>query len=352
MKRKINHQQFQRISTKYSLKENQDKVLDNFDLFLSCSGFEERTTGFIQKLTKKTKIDNFAIFLYHPQEENIYIKNLQNLGKFRNATKDLEIKNEQVIHIDPTNPWEFKKTLNLLFQKHKINENSRILLDITSFTRVFLYEIINVLYKTSCSFTITYTEPENYVEILPSGINNIIISPSFSGKSRPSKKSFLMILFGWETGRTLGVYDNYNSDEQVGVVGVEPIDEKHVDWEEKSRERNEELINIMNPIETCPTLDLEKIIQFINKIYVEKEKSYISKNLKFSFGISGLGPKIQNLAACIVALKKKDIQLIYGAPAYWGSSTNISIEKPIESYGIGETYVYGPFSKKYIDDLN
>lgn len=161
-----------------------------------------------------------------------------------------------------------------------------------------------------------------------------------------------MIFFGWETGRTLGVYDNYNSDEQMGVVGVEPIDEKHVNWEEKSRAYNSELINIMNPIESCPTLDLKKIIEFITKTYSKKEKYYSSKNLKFSFGISGLGPKIQNLAACLVALKKKDIQLIYGAPAYWGSSTTIPVEKPIESYGVGETYIYGPFSKQSIDNSN
>lgn len=348
---KINKKEAKRISIRYSFRSNKDKILAEFDMLIACSGFEDRTIGLLKNLTSETKIKDSIIFLYHPQEENLYIKNLQSLGDFKKYMKGLNITSNKVVHIDPTNPREFKKMLTELFLENKITEKSRILLDITSFTRAFLYEIINGLYKSGCSFTCVYTEPVDYVEILPIGVNKIIISPSFSGEPRPNYKSFLLLFLGWETGRTRGVFDTYNSDDQIGVLGISAIDKKHIEWSKKSKQRNKELMDEIKNIEYCSTLDFENIFEFLIRIYEQKKRDYGTKNEKFYFAISGLGPKIQNLASCIFAICKKDIQLIYGAPAYWGSSEVIPIEKPIESRGIGKLYVYGPFTKKLIDEL-
>ena len=348
---KVNQKEAKKISLEYSLRANKEKILGNFDMLIACSGFEDRTIGLMKNLGCETKIKNFVIFLYHPQEENLYIKNLQSLGHFKKYMRDLNIDKNQVVHIDPTNPWEFKKILTRMVSENKINDKSRVLVDITSFTRAFLYEIINALYLSGCSFTCAYTEPKDYVTILPTGVNRVIVSPSFSGEPRPNHKSFLLLFLGWETGRTRGVFDAYNSDEQIGVIGISSIDKKHIEWSKKSIERNKDLMEEIKNIEYCSTLDFDKIMNFLIEIYERKEHEYYNKNEKFYFAISGLGPKIQNLASCIFAICKNDIQLIYGAPAYWGSSEVIPIEKPIESQGIGKVYIYGPFTKKTIDNM-
>ena len=91
-----------------------------------------------------------------------------------------------------------------------------------------------------------------------------------------------------------------------------------------------------------------EIWNFINKIYQIKDEEYKINREKFYFVISGLGPKIQNLASCLYALMNNDTQLVYGSPAYWGSSNILPIDKPIESKGIGRSYLYGPFNKNLI----
>jgi hypothetical protein len=338
------------ILSKYSLKRNIVKLNEEFDLFICNSGYEARTYGFLKSSKKHLKAKRAIVFIYHPKESNLYIKNLKNLAIVKEHLSSISDKIE-IIEIDPINPWSFRQTMKELLKKHKINSNNKILVDITSFTRVFLYELIYGLYKSGSFFSFAYTEPQDYAKILPSGVNRIIITPSFMGKPRPNIKAFLLLFFGWETGRTRDIFEGYNSDDHVGVIGVSPIDAKHLEWQNESYKRNTGLIRQMKKVEKCSTLDLVSIINCIHTIYKKKQKEYLSKNERFYFVISGLGPKIQNVAACLFAIKHKDVQLAYGAPAYWGPSKITSPDEPIESQGIGDSFIYGPYSKNTIGKL-
>lgn len=338
------------ILTKYSLNQNMIKLETNFDLFICNSGFETRTYGFLKSANAYLKAKKVAVFIYHPKESALYVKNLKNLSIVKKYL--LQISNEiEITEIDPVNPWLFRHTMKELIKNYKITSKSKILVDITSFTRVFLYELIYGLYKSGCSFSFIYTEPDDYAKILPSGINKIIITPSFVGKPRPNKKAFLLLFFGFETGRTNDIFENYNSDDHVGVLGIAPIDDKHIRWQNESYTKNIKLIRQMKSITKCSTLDLDSIMNCINEVYKRKQKEYLDKKEQFYFVISGLGPKIQNIAACLFAIKHKDVQLAYGAPAYWGSSTVVSPNEPIESQGIGDIFIYGPYSKKVIGKM-
>lgn len=351
MKIKIDSRLNKKILSTYSLKQNTKKLLKKFDLFITCAGFEQRTLGLINQLPNEIEIRKASIFLYKPYEENLYLKNLESLGKLKKELKQFKIDANEVIDIDPTDPWKFRDIVVDLLNSNKINSNSKVLIDITSFTRVFLYELIKGLYSTDCEFLIGYTEPSDYVDPLPTGINKIIISPSFSGKPRPNQKSILLLFLGWETGRTEGLYEIYNPDECIPVIGKCPIDKQHVVWSYQSEENNKKLLNYLDTLENSSTLDLVDIFNFIHKIHQKTIETYRMKNQKFYFVISGLGPKIQNLASCFYALLHNEIQLIYGTPAYWGSSNVLPIEKPVESKGVGRSYLYGPFNKNSINEL-
>jgi hypothetical protein len=244
------------------------------------------------------------------------------------------------------------KLYKKLFLKNKISSKSKILVDITSFTRVFLYELIRSLHKTECDFSFVYSEPMDYVKVLPTGVNKIIISPSFVGKPRPNKKAFLLIFLGWEIDRTRDTFENYNSNDHLGVFGVAPIDNKHIKWQMESYVRNKDLIRKMKEVDICSTLDLSKITQWLEKTYLEKQQEFVKKKEKYYFAISGSGPKIQNIASCFVAIRHKDIQLVCGTPSYWGPSKNKDSQKHVESRGMGRTFIYGQFNKSNIQKLS
>ena len=351
MKIKINQRLNRKILKELSLKNNRNKLSKKFDLFITCSGFEKRTFGLINQMPDDTQIDKTYVFLYRPNEENLYLKNLESLIKLKKEIKKFSIGKSEVIGIDPSNPWKFRDVVNQIIKTNKISSGSKILIDITSFTRVFLYEIIKVLYSSNCEFLISYTEPQEYVEPLPTGINKIIISPSFSGKPRPNQKSVLLLFLGWETGRTNGLYEEYNPDECILVLGKNSMDKKHVIWSYRSKQNNKKLIDYVDNIQESSTLDLKEIFDFIFKIHQKKIEECKSSNKKFYFVIGGLGPKIQNLAACFYSILNNEVQLIYGTPAYWGSSNVLPLENPIESKGIGRTYLYGPFDKNSIKNF-
>ena len=333
------------ILKSFSFKANQKKVTQTFDLFIGCSGFEERTIGLVNKLNSKTKIKQSILFVYKPKEEFLYLKNLENLGKFRAILSNIKNNNLMYKNIDPNNPWEFRKIISSLLVENNIDSTSRVLLDITSFTRIFIYEIIQAILSTNCELLISYTEPYDYAETLPTGINQLIISPSFPGKPRPYKKSVLLLFLGWEKGRTFSLYEAYNADETIPVIGVCPIDKKHVNWSTKSAERHSELLSEINNVKYTSTLNLDEIIKFISQVYHTKKSEYENNDNDSYFVISGLGPKIQNLAACLFSTLYSDVQLVYGVPTFWGSVKNSPPEQPIESRGIGRTYLYGPFTK-------
>lgn len=346
--RKVIPEIHKKIVANYSLNQNKDKLSKKFDLFICNSGYEPRTYGFIKASNSIFKSNNSIVFLFHPKESNLYLKNLKNLKIIKKYLKNICPK-IQIIEIDPTNPWSFRKKLLELLKENKISQSNQVLVDITSFTRVFLYELLHSLYKVNCNFSLSYTEPKDYVKTLPTGVNKIIISPSFVGKPRLNKKAFLLLFFGWETDRTRDTFENYNSNEHLGVFGVAPIDKKHIRWQMESYTRNKDLMRKMKDVDTCSTIDLDDILKWLYKIYYEKQEEFKKRNEKFYFAISGSGPKIQNIAACFLAMKFKDIQLVYGTPSYWGPAKTKSEKQPIESTGIGRTYIYGPYSKKILD---
>jgi len=327
------------------------KIGQPFDLLICSSGYEDRTVGFLDKASNQLNSRQAVILLYHPAETNLYLKNLENLEKIRNLLKNVSANEPEVIEIDPTDPWKFREILTRIMTNYSINPASRVLVDITSFTRVFLYELMKSLYSSGSSFLLSYTEPTNYVPTMAVGVNELVIAPSFMGKPRPNNKTFLLIFLGWETGRSKDTFENFNSEDHIAVVGIEPIDKKHIKWQQESHMRNEELVRMISNLEASSTLELEEICHFINRIYERKVKEYARRKENFDFAINGFGPKIQNVAISFFALTHKDIQLVYGSPSYWGASSEGETSTPVESRGIGESYLYGPYNKETIDRL-
>lgn len=338
-----------RVLRKYSLDQNKEKVDFPYDLFICSAGYEERTTGFLKSNSGLLTAKNSLIFLYHPEETELYIKNLENLEKMKIMLASVSLVKPVVVELNPIDPWHFRQITNELFEKYSINPSTKVLVDITSFTRVFIYELIKSLYSSGCNFSLVYTEPESYVETMAAGVDQLVISPSFAGKPRTNNKSFLLLFLGWETGRSQETFESFNSDDHIGVIGVQPIDEKHIFWQFQSYKKNKALMRNITNILTCPTLELDLIYQFIDKIYTTKMNEFRKRRERFDFAISGFGPKIQNIAIAFFALNHKDTQLVYGAPSYWGASSDTQTGIPIESQGIGSSFIYGPFSNEIID---
>lgn len=331
------------IDNQYSLRKNLKKIDGMFDLVICSSGYEDRTFGFLRNACEYLRARNTLIFLYRPSETSLFIRNLDNLATLKEMLQRIAEKPPQISEIDPVDPWSFREKTKEMIRQFDLAPGKRVLIDITSFTRVFLYEIIKSLYSSGCEFVAAYTEPRDYTDALPIGVSKLVIAPSFIGKPRASNKSFLLLFCGWETGRSKDTFDTFNSDDHIGVIGIEPIDKKHITWQNESYKRNKDLLSTISDVRPCPTLEFESILEFIEKVYEEKTTEFNKRKEKHDFAITGFGPKVQNLAICIFALKHKDVQLVYGAPTYWGASSKNENDVTVESKGIGASYLYGPF---------
>ena len=145
---KIDYKTRQKIIQSYSLMSNKNKITRKFDVFIGNSGYEPRTYGFLKSISKELQIKKSLIFLFRPKESNLYVKNLRNLKILKNFLEDIS-KSIEVVEINPSDPWQFRLTMKDICNKNKITSKSHVLVDITSFTRVFLYELLYSLYKTS-----------------------------------------------------------------------------------------------------------------------------------------------------------------------------------------------------------
>jgi hypothetical protein len=112
--RKINPIIREEILSKYSAQKNKKKIKQPFDLFLCNAGYEIRSTGFLKNFLDLLCTKNAFIFVFHPKESNLYVKNLKNLKIIKSYLKDYS---PNIIELDPTNPWNFREIIQKTFFK-------------------------------------------------------------------------------------------------------------------------------------------------------------------------------------------------------------------------------------------
>lgn len=309
----------------FNILENTWTPLHHYDLFLCSSGYEERTLGALEKLKDNVKFEKALINFYKPDDPDLLQKNIVNLNKIQSLLSEISTKQE-TFNIKPTEAIEF----NDILMKNLQNIES-ILIDITSFTRLFLYSILSICLKLKLKTHLVYTEPGEYTMNFAQGLEEIVIMPSNPGIPDQSKKLLLIMFLGWESLRIGSVIEEWEPDKII-TIAESSEDKKREKWNAITLEQCSTLIE-MSDFSLVPALVPRETLAKLEELYTKYHN-------EFDICLVNGGPKIQCLAFSEFAFKHPEVQILYPKPYRWHQELPPSDESHPTSKGVGRSYLF------------
>lgn len=189
---------------KLKLSKLNSNLLDEYDLFICSSSFEERCLKVAEKIKRK-KIHK-TIIVYNIVGSSIIKKNCDELKKI--------LTNASLLAMNFDNPLEMADLLMRDINSIKGGKKLNVLIDVTTFTHELLLLILKLLgssKKIKCT-TCVYVNalvynPKNELnkKWLSHGCYNVRSILGYSGMLLPSLKTHLIILVGYEYSRAFDV---------------------------------------------------------------------------------------------------------------------------------------------------
>ncbi|MCV0372737.1 MAG: hypothetical protein K5793_04195 [Nitrosarchaeum sp.] len=213
-----------------------------------------------------------------------------------------------------------------------LDDVESILIDVTSFTRLFLYSILNVCIQKRLKVHLVYSEPEDYTMNFAQGLEEIIIMPTNPGIPDQSKKILMVLFLGWEYLRLGSLIEEWEPDKIITLA----------EYSEGKREKwNQITINQCKDI--IAKSDFTKVPALNPKETLAKlEELYSQYNAEYDICLVNGGPKVHCFAFSEFAFKHPEVQLIYAKPYKW--QQELPSEEYIEptSRKTGNTFLF-PF---------
>ena len=304
--------------------EFQDQVQDKYDVYLCASGYEDRTLGGIKTLEERTKFDQSFIILLNPDDPRLLGKNQTNMHHIENNLAK-HTNRSKVVNFRPDQVLEFTE-----FLQKNINEQQNILIDVTSFTRSFLYSILSMCMQKHLNTHLIYSEPEEYTPNYSQGLEEIIIMPSNPGIPNQTKKILMVLFLGWENIRLESIIEQWEPTKIIAII--EFAEGKRSEWNEKTRENCRDIIENYDCVE-IPALSPRESLARLEEIYNRHGE-------KYDICLANGGPKVHCFALSEFAYRHPEIQIIYPRPDKWQQESLSKKDIIPTSSGIGETHFF------------
>ncbi len=307
-------------NVEYNLQNN---LLDRYDLFLCSAGYEERTLGCLQKAQNNTKFDRALINLFKPADSALMNKNLEHLEKIKTLLSPMT-EEKKIFRITPNNPTDFN---DMLIQN--LDNVESVLIDVTSFTRLFLYSILNICIQKRLKVHLAYSEPKDYTMNFAQGLEEIVIMPTNPGIPDQSKKILLVLFLGWEHLRLRSVIEEWGHDKIITLAEYSEGDRER--WNEFTIKQCEKII-VDSDFIKIPALNPKETLAKLEEIYSKYNNEY-------DICLVNGGPKVHCFAFSEFAFKYPEIQLLYAKPYKWQQKSPSDETEPT-SKGIGNTFLF------------
>ena len=304
--------------------EFHDQMLDKYDIYLCSSGYEDRTCGGIQNIKNNIKFAHSFMVLLEPNDSRLFKNNQANaekikkiLAKHSSVPKTINFKPEQIS--------EFTDFLH-----ENTSDHQNILIDVTSFTRSFLYSILDVCVRKRLNTHLIYSEPEEYTDNYAKGLEDIMIMSSNPGIPNQSKKILLVLFLGLENIRLESLIERWEPTKVITMI--EFADGKRGDWNEKTKNNCKKLIDRYDYME-IPALNPRKSLARLEEIYNNHNKEY-------DICLANGGPKVHCFAISEFASRHPEVQIIYPKPYKWQQESLSEKNIVPTSLGIGKIHFF------------
>jgi hypothetical protein len=204
---------------------------------------------------------------------------------------------------------------NLVDEGLKIEKHHNIGIDITSFSRPYIFSFLKYFQKVVGveDINVFYSEPKSYVfengycktYKSSSGPIRIIELPAYTGQNKEENERLLIVLLGFDGDLSKEISFEISPKKTYLINGFPGYSPKFKDI---SLINNEILTSkLNNEVTYCTANNPFDTYNKLNELYTKKEKSLF-------FNLAPIGPKPMVLGACLFALHNPSVRVVYPQP--------------------------------------
>lgn len=267
-------------------------------VFINAISFEDRCLAVPMQVPMATASDNQFYTLDFVGYEDVapYVFNKSEMLKH---LKEKDYKTE-LIPASVTAPLHAIDELKVRLDGQL---DGRVVLDISSLPRTFIFTFAKFLAGLGALISIRYARPITYGSELSRGVRLLSAIPGFEGQVDPEGMSILVIILGLEGYKADYAVEIIGPSRIVALVGDPPFEDSLI---ERSRRNNQTLLRRSNLQErTMHTFDPFIGLEQLEGIYNEVSGPDTSLIL------CPLGTKVQSLASFAFAERHPEVGVVY-----------------------------------------
>ena len=271
-------------------------------LYITSVSFEDRCLALTSDIAASDETEKQAVVLDFSGYENVdpYLANragiLQDLSAARCSARKLRV--------SVASPLDGKRQLEELINKVR---PAKVVLDISTLPRNYLFTICRLLAESKLNTTIRYYKPEMYGSQLSRGVRHVQAIPSFEGDAVGVGVTILVLILGFEGYKSVYAWEQLGASKTIALIGDPPYRQNFLDT---ARHNNSELLGLLGDradVRPLHTFDVVTAHDQLLQVYEELRRQY--ENIEVT--ICPLGTKPQSLAAFAFAYHHHRVSVAY-----------------------------------------
>ena len=271
-------------------------------LYITSVSFEDRCLALASDIVASDETEKQVVVLDFSGYENVdpYLANrariIQSLSNAMCSPRTL--------HVSLASPLDGKRQLEEL-----INEvcPAKVVLDISTLPRNYLFTICHLLAESKIYTTIRYYKPDMYGSQLSRGVRRVQAIPGFEGDAVGFGVTILVLILGFEGYKSVYAWEQLGASKTVALIGDPPYRQDFLDI---ARRNNSELLGLLGDradVRPLHTFDVVTAHNQLLQMYEELRRQH--ENVEIT--ICPLGTKPQSLAAFAFAYHHPRVSVAY-----------------------------------------
>ena len=285
------------------------------DLFICCAGFEDRCIKAVSKMGMAFRTRFSIIFVV---EDPFYKQQVEtNLFKLQAELGKRTSEGVFVVRCQRDAPTEAINQLRTVWNRCKPKDPDEpcITIDISSFTKIYLLELLHFLVaEQNMGIPRLIHTTQTYAPTrLTRGVEQITTVPNFFGNMSMDKETLLIMFLGFEPERALSVWKHFNPAKVIGIITNPPRDgkEEYLDYAKRNNARLLSLPAV--EVRTVPPDDPYAARNALEIIFQEVKDGY-------NMVIGPFGTKSQTVGVFLFCLEHPKAQVVYSFPSNYTRS--------------------------------
>ena len=271
-------------------------------LYIMSLSFEDRCLALPAEIVTSDETEKQVVVLDFSGYENVdpYLANRATIIQSLSAAKC----STRTFSVSLASPLGGRRQLEEVIEEEC---PAKVVLDISTLPRNYLFTICHLLAESKINTTIRYYKPDMYGGQLSRGVRRVQAIPGFEGDAGGMGTTILVLILGFEGYKSVYAWEQLGASTTVALIGDPPYKQDFLDIAERN---NAELLHRLGDradVRSLHTFDPIIAHNQLLQLYEDLLRQYG----KVEITICPLGTKPQSLAAFAFAYQHPRVSVAY-----------------------------------------